>query len=118
MYKDREELKKFVEGKLVEYNEKSKGSTMPIVLFEEAIQYVCKIHRIIKLGKGHGMLVGEGGSGRHSLTKLASFIADYRIWQIEISKNYKIKEFREDIKKWCEEAGFRNKSGVFIFSDN
>ena len=53
---------------------------MHIVLFEEAIGYVCKIHRIIKLGKGHGMLVGEGGSGRHSLTKLAACIAKYELW--------------------------------------
>lgn len=29
-----------------------------------------------------------------------------------------MKEFREDIKRWCEEAGFKNKSGVFLFSDN
>lgn len=50
---------------------------MPIVLFQEAISYTCKIHRIIRLGKGHGMLIGEGGSGRHSLTKLATFIAGY-----------------------------------------
>ena len=91
---------------------------MNIVLFQEAIQYVCKIHRIIKLGKGHGMLVGEGGSGRHSLTKLAAFIAQYSQWNIEISKNYRMKEFREDIKRWSEEAGFKNRSGVFLFSDN
>jgi dynein heavy chain len=50
---------------------------MDIVLFEEAITYTCRIHRIIKLSKGHGMLVGEGGSGRHSLTKLAAYIAKY-----------------------------------------
>lgn len=55
---------------------------MNIVLFEDAISYVCKIHRIIKLGKGHGMLVGEGGSGRHSLTKLAAFIAEYNIFEV------------------------------------
>jgi dynein heavy chain len=29
-----------------------------------------------------------------------------------------MKEFREDIKKWCEEAGFKGVSGTFIFSDN
>ena len=55
---------------------------MNIVLFQDAVSYVCKIHRIIKLGKGHGMLVGEGGSGRHSLTKLASFLAGYSAYQI------------------------------------
>lgn len=91
---------------------------MPIVLFEEAISYVCKIHRIIKLGKGHGLLVGEGGSGRHSLTRLAAFMADYELWQVEISRNYRVKEFRDDIKRWSEDAGYKGKSGVFLFSDN
>ena len=101
-YKDRKDLKTFVEDKLEEYNQKQR-TPMPIVLFEEAISYVCKIHRIIKLGKGHGMLVGEGGSGRHSLSKLAAFIANYMLWEIEISKSYGMKSFKEDVKN---EGGF------------
>jgi len=52
------------------------------------------------------------------LTQLAAKIADYEVWQIEISKNYRLKEFREDIKRWAEFAGVKNKSGVFLFSDN
>lgn len=64
------------------------------------------------------MLVGEGGSGRHSLTKLASFIASYNLWQIEIHKNYKMRDFRDDIKRWSEECGYKNRSGAFLFSDN
>lgn len=116
-YKDRAEMKKICEEKLVEYNEKA-SSPMPIVLFQEAIQYLCKIHRIIKLGKGHGMLVGEGGSGRHSLSRLAAYIADYNLWQIEISKSYGMKQFRDEVKGWAEKAGFNNKPGVFLFSDN
>jgi len=116
-YKDRKDLKTFVEDKLEEYNQKQR-TPMPIVLFEEAISYVCKIHRIIKLGKGHGMLVGEGGSGRHSLSKLAAFIANYMLWEIEISKSYGMKSFKEDVKNWCEQAGQKNKPGVFLFSDN
>jgi len=116
-YKDRKDLKTFVEDKLEEYNQKQR-TPMPIVLFEEAISYVCKIHRIIKLGKGHGMLVGEGGSGRHSLSKLAAYIANYMLWEIEISKSYGMKSFKEDVKNWCEQAGQKNKPGVFLFSDN
>lgn len=118
IYSERENMKKYLEEKLADFNSKSKAMSMNIVLFQEAVHYVCKINRIINLGKGHGMLVGEGGAGRHSLTKLATFIADFTIWQIEVSKNYRMKEFREDIKRWCEEAGFKNKSGTFIFSDN
>ena len=61
---------------------------MNIVMFQDAISYMVKIYRIIKMGKGHCMLVGEGGSGRHSLSKLAAHIAKYIINQIVISKGY------------------------------
>ena len=92
---------------------------MNITLFEEAISSVCKINRIIKFAKGHGMLVGEGGAGRHSLTKLATFIAKFNLCQVTISKGFKLKEFREKIKEWNMEIAFKdNTSAVFMFSDN
>ena len=39
--------------------------------------------------------MGIGGSGRQSLSKLASYICEYTVFQIEVSKNYKKLEFRE-----------------------
>ena len=67
------------------------------------------------MAKGHGLLVGDGGSGRHCLTRLASFIGNYAIFQIELHKSYRLKEFREDIKKWSTICGLKNKQGVFLF---
>jgi len=72
---NREKLKNMINQKLSEYN--LSNITMNIVMFKEAISYMLKIYRIIKMGKGHAMLVGEGGSGRHSLSQLASYIAKY-----------------------------------------
>ncbi len=65
------------------------------------------------------MLVGEGGAGRHSLTKLATFIAKYNLCQVTISKGFKLKEFREKIKEWSQECASKDiSSAVFMFSDN
>lgn len=51
------------------------------------------------------MLIGVGGSGKQSLSKLASFIAHCQISQLEFGKNYGIEAFRADLQKISLLAG-------------
>ncbi|CEL98551.1 unnamed protein product [Vitrella brassicaformis CCMP3155] len=110
-------LRQFMQLKLEEYNEQCKGAGMDLVLFRDAIEHCCRIHRVISLPKGNALLVGVGGSGRHSMTRLASFISEYDCFQIEISKNYRHVEFQEDLKKLYHTAGVKGKATTFLFSD-
>lgn len=43
--------------------------------------------------------------------------AEYECFQIELSKNYGIAEWREDIKNCMKKAGLENIPVVFLFSD-
>jgi len=67
-----EKLSFYIEEALKEYNDNN--AFMGLVLFEDALKHVCRISRIILPPSGHALLVGVGGSGKQSLSKLASFI--------------------------------------------
>lgn len=101
---------------LSEYNA---ASTMPmnLVLFEDAMGHVCRITRILRQSPGNALILGMGGSGRQSLTRLSTHIAEYNIFQIELSSTYSTREWRDDIKDLLLKTGIPQRPTVFLFSD-
>ena len=57
-----------------------------------------RISRIVLNEGGHALLVGVGGSGKQSLSRLAAFICHYVVIQIVISSTYSISDLKEDLK--------------------
>ena len=90
---------------------------MDLVMFVFAVEHVSRIARVLAMPSGNMLLVGVGGSGRQSLTRLAAFAADYSLKQVELSKNYTSVEWREDLKIVISTAGTGTKPFVFLFSD-
>ncbi|KAH0630033.1 hypothetical protein JD844_012597 [Phrynosoma platyrhinos] len=113
---DKEKLMHVIQEYMEEYNQIN-TTKMKLVLFMDAMEHICRITRILRQALGNALLLGVGGSGRQSLTKLASHIADYECFQIELSKNYGITEWRDDIKKIMMKAGLQSLPITFLFTD-
>ncbi|KAH7817501.1 dynein haevy chain 5, inner dynein arm 1 alpha [Monocercomonoides exilis] len=108
-------IKPVVEECLETYNETR--LRMNLVMFADALQHLARIHRIIRMCRGNALLIGYGGFGKQSLTKLATFIAGYSLFQITLSRGYGDEAFRQDLKKLYQMLGVQNKEVVFLFTD-
>jgi dynein heavy chain len=104
-------LKEALEG----YNELN--AVMDLVLFEDAMKHCCKIARIISADAGHALLVGVGGSGKQSLSKLATSISLDGLVSIMISSSYGENELKEDLRKYYERSGLKNEGLCFLFTE-
>ncbi|KAH9281795.1 Dynein heavy chain 6, axonemal [Echinococcus granulosus] len=114
---DMDKLKSVMQDYLDDYNMVySKNSNM--VFFLDAIQHICRIARMIRQDRGNALLVGVGGTGKRSLTKLAAHMNSYRCFSIELSRGYNYDSFHEDLQKLYTWTGVENKPTVFLFSDS
>ncbi|EUB58895.1 Dynein heavy chain 7, axonemal [Echinococcus granulosus] len=111
-----QELKQRMQYFLDDYNSVTK-TPMNLVLFQFAMEHVSRVARVLKQDAGHCLLVGVGGSGRHSAARLAVHMADYEYFSIEITRNYTAADWREDMKRLLLKAGLTGKPTVFLFSD-
>jgi dynein heavy chain len=115
---DREKTKTIANEALIEFNQMYPSKKMDLVLFTAAIEHVVKIHRIITTEFGHSLLIGVGGSGRKSCTELATHIATYDTFKIEITKSYNFEAWREDMRdKLYLDCGTSDKSFIFLLND-
>jgi len=110
------DMSHILEGALMEYNETN--ATMDLVLFKDAMCHIARIVRIVLNEGGHALLVGVGGSGKQSLSRLSAFICGYSVYQIVISGTYGINDLKEDLKIMYNKSGIKEEGIMFLLTDS
>jgi dynein heavy chain len=113
--KDMDELKNILDAKLQEYNENV--SSMDLVLFSIACEHITRIARIVDQPCGNALLVGVGGSGKQSLSKLTAFICQQDVFRIVVTSSYSKNDLKTDIQTVFQKAGVIGQPTMFILTD-
>lgn len=91
---------------------------MELVLFDDALKHLLRIIRLIETPRGSGLLVGVGGSGKESLTRLAAYIRRAKCFQIPLTKQYSVNTLMDDIRLLYRSAGHKREPTVFLFTES
>ncbi len=111
------EVRKIFEQVLDTYNVDRKP--MNLVLFDSAIEHATRLHRIIRRPRGHALLVGVGGNGKKSLTRLVTYAAGCSLFEIKLHRHYGEPEFREDLKSLFRSISSKKaRSVIFLLTDS
>ncbi|XP_055624142.1 dynein beta chain, ciliary-like isoform X3 [Toxorhynchites rutilus septentrionalis] len=110
-----ESLNKTLEEAQANYNDMI--GAMNLVLFEDAMSHVCRISRILEGPRGNALLIGVGGSGKQSLSRLAAFISGLEVSQIQLRKGYGIADLKADLAVLYMKTGVKNVPCMFLMTD-
>ncbi|KAJ3191413.1 hypothetical protein HK101_007802 [Irineochytrium annulatum] len=114
--KDWAALKKLLDEAQLQYDESF--AAMNLVLFEDAMSHICRINRILESPRGNALLVGVGGSGKQSLSRLAAFISNMEVFQITIRKGYSINDLKTDLSALYTKTGVKKNQIMFLLTDS
>ncbi|CAB3241075.1 unnamed protein product [Arctia plantaginis] len=110
-----EQLSKLLSEAMSSYNDLI--AAMNLVLFEDAMMHICRISRILESPRGSALLIGVGGSGKQSLSRLASFIASLEVTQIQLKKGYGISDLKNELSQLYIKTGLKNVGIMFLMTD-
>eukprot|EP00808_Paulinella_micropora_P012801 g22584.t1 len=113
---DQEELRKHVKSKLKVFNEEELD--VKLVLFDEVLDHILRIDRVLRQPLGHLLLVGASGSGKTILSKFCAWMNGMDVFQIKVHKNYKAADFDKDLRLVLTRAGCHGVKIAFIFDES
>ncbi|KAJ3451774.1 dynein heavy chain [Anaeramoeba flamelloides] len=113
---NRNELKGYIKKRLKAFYEEELD--VKLVLFNEAIDHILRIDRVLKQPKGHALLVGASGAGKTVLSRFVAWVNGLSVFQIKISRKYDLENFDEDLRIVMKRAGLKGEKICFIFDES
>ena len=113
---ERDELKEFLSARLRVFYEEELD--VPLVVFDEVLEHVLRIDRVLRQPMGHLLLAGDSGAGKTVLSRFVSWMNGLNIFQIKAHSRYAAEDFFEDLRTVMKRVGCDGERITFIFDES
>eukprot|EP00002_Diphylleia_rotans_P002763 TRINITY_DN1178_c0_g2_i14.p1 TRINITY_DN1178_c0_g2~~TRINITY_DN1178_c0_g2_i14.p1 ORF type:complete len:4518 (+),score=1049.96 TRINITY_DN1178_c0_g2_i14:77-13630(+) len=113
---DRNTFRDFVRARLKTFYEEELD--VPLVLFDEVLEHVLRIDRVLHQPQGHMLLIGVSGAGKTVLSRFVAWVNGLSIYQIKVSKRYTGEDFDKDLREVLRRSGCKGEKICFIFDES
>ncbi len=113
---DKDVLHDFLSARLRVFYEEEMD--VPLILFDDALEHVLRIDRVLCQRMGHLLLVGESGVGKSVLSKFVCWMNGLSIYQLKTTQSYTLEQFDEDLRGIMRRAGCQSERLCFIFDES
>ncbi|XP_034521541.1 LOW QUALITY PROTEIN: cytoplasmic dynein 2 heavy chain 1 [Ailuropoda melanoleuca] len=109
------DLKDVIRKGLIHYGRDNQN--LDILLFQEVLEYMSRIDRVLSFPGGSLLLAGRSGVGRRTITSLVSHMHGAVLFSPKISRGYELKQFKNDLKHVLHLAGVEARQVVLLLED-
>eukprot|EP00767_Chilomastix_cuspidata_P001620 gnl/Chilomastix_cuspidata/1746.p1 GENE.gnl/Chilomastix_cuspidata/1746~~gnl/Chilomastix_cuspidata/1746.p1 ORF type:complete len:4985 (-),score=1600.97 gnl/Chilomastix_cuspidata/1746:1376-14452(-) len=111
-----DELRVFVQRYLQSFQ--NEVINVDVVLFDEVIEHMLRIDRVLRQPVGHLLLAGASGSGKTLLAKFVAHINEYEVREVNTYRGYTLEVFEDELRACMKSAGVAGNNVVFIFDES
>lgn len=113
---DKEELKAFVKARMRTFCEEDLDK--PLILYDDLLDHVLRIDRVLRQPQGHLILIGVSGSGKATLSRFVAWMNGIKIVQLKTTRKYTQEDFDSDLRHVLRRSGTNGEKICFVLDES
>ena len=91
---------------------------MKLVVFNEVLDHILRIDRVLRQPQGHLLLIGVSGGGKTVLSRFVAWMNGLSVAFLKVNNRYTAQDFDNDLRALMKRAGCQDEKICFIFDES
>ncbi|CCG82670.1 Dynein heavy chain [Taphrina deformans PYCC 5710] len=113
---ERDDLRQYIRSRLRTFCEEELDTRL--VPYDDVIEHVLQIDRVLKQPQGHLIIIGVSGSGKTTLCRFVAWMNGITTFQLRIHRRYSAMDFDDDLRTILRRCGTKGEKICLILDES